>query len=57
MKPGKTKLLIAIEALEAAGFTVDKAQEETYVNASSTCEVKTGALVLRCTPVSNKKKG
>lgn len=57
MKTEKTKLLLAIEALEAAGFTVNKALEETYVNDSSTYEVKTGALVLRCTPVSNKKKG
>ena len=54
MKAEKTKLLVAIEALENAGFTVDKAEMETSVDAGSTSERTTGKIVLRCSPDSKK---
>lgn len=55
MKTEKTKLLIAIEALETAGFTVDKAEMETYTDVGTTYERATGKIVLRCSP--DDKKG
>jgi hypothetical protein len=58
MEKGKTALQRAIDLLEEAGFHVDRAYEENYLDAgneisstaSYSAQNKTGAIILRITP-------
>ena len=53
MKTEKTKLLIAIEALETAGFTVDKAEMDRFSDSVGL----TGAIIIRLHPDDVKVGG